>query len=850
MLEFFENLKYKILENKWLALGIAIALIALIVLVALFGATEVEQPTPSDPNASKYEIKPLGRPQSLSVKGGILTYDAVENAISYRIVLTGPDGQTEHTTSETFYDIHSDVDNMTKYLRIEVIAIGDGVVYSDSYATKYLIYNPGLYNESDGSMLTWDELLSREYLKISDGVIIKADASLMQGDLLIPEGVVGIAASSFSGCINLTEIIIPGTVRAIGEKAFFGCVNLAHLDICDGVEIIASLAFANCSQLEDIYLPESVSALGQYAFEGCNSIRTAILPTLLARIEDGVFSGCSALEHISIPQNLTYIGADAFARCEALKSLVLPKTLTEIGQHALLKCSALSEVIFSGMISQWRNIDKGAEWDSEAERYILYCTERPPYSEGLLYTLNEEEQVYTVDGIGECIDKDIVIPAEHEGLPVTAIGERAFYGESMLSITIEEGIKEIAPFAFAFCGDLEYIDLGVNLSTIEEEAFAGTAISAANIPNSVSYIGLGAFANNESLKYIRLGEGISAIPDECFYGCTNLRSVELLGKVTQLGESAFERCSSLITFTVPIDVQVIPEKAFYGCTDLASVNLGENIKEIDMWVFEGCDNLKTVNYQGSSAQWILISVNEYSGMAYTEEGVAINCLRDATPSEGLQYEYDSTNKGYVVTGIGSCTDSHIVIPTTYNNLPVTKIGEKAFYYEKALKTVTLSKNMRVVGERAFEGCTALMGVYLSDTIAELGKYAFASSGLEQIRLSQGISIISEGAFSSTMITSIDLHEGITRIEGKAFYDTRIVRITLPATLRYIGNNALSRCGSLATIEYAGSGNAWNSVTKAEKWASGALVTSVRCNDAIVSIDKLNTQTNKSSGQHS
>ena len=48
-------------------------------------------------------------------------------------------------------------------------------------------------------------------------------------------------------------------------------------------------------------------------------------------------------------------------------------------------------------------------------------------SEGLEFARNGLEDSYAVIGIGTCEDLDIVIPAKHEGLPVTTIGERAFY---------------------------------------------------------------------------------------------------------------------------------------------------------------------------------------------------------------------------------------------------------------------------------------------------------------------------------------------------------------------------------------------------------------------------------------
>lgn len=47
-------------------------------------------------------------------------------------------------------------------------------------------------------------------------------------------------------------------------------------------------------------------------------------------------------------------------------------------------------------------------------------------------------------------------------------------------------------------------------------------------------------------------------------------------------------------------------------------------------------------------------------------------------SKGLAYELDDTSTYYTVIGIGSCTDTDIIIPNTYNGKPVTSIGDNAF----------------------------------------------------------------------------------------------------------------------------------------------------------------------------
>ena len=56
-------------------------------------------------------------------------------------------------------------------------------------------------------------------------------------------------------------------------------------------------------------------------------------------------------------------------------------------------------------------------------------------------------------------------------------------------------------------------------------------------------------------------------------------------------------------------------------------------------------------------------------------------------SVGLEFELNEDESGYTVVGIGTCKDTALVIPKTYNGLPVTSIGPDAFYYCDRLTSI-------------------------------------------------------------------------------------------------------------------------------------------------------------------
>lgn len=66
----------------------------------------------------------------------------------------------------------------------------------------------------------------------------------------------------------------------------------------------------------------------------------------------------------------------------------------------------------------------------------------------------------------------------------------------------------------------------------------------------------------------------------------------------------------------------------------------------------------------------------------------------------------------MVTGIGSCTDVNIVIPEEYNGRKVTKINANAFKNNTNIESITISKNIEVLGKSSFSGCTNLKKIII------------------------------------------------------------------------------------------------------------------------------------------
>ena len=152
----------------------------------------------------------------------------------------------------------------------------------------------------------------------------------------IPEGVIKINESAFSGCTNLISVTIPNTVTEIGKSAFNGCTSLTSLIIPDSVTSIGNSAFNGCTSLTSVTIPENVTRIAGWAFEGCTSLTSVVLPDSVTSIGFSAFSGCSNLTSMTIPGSVMEIGSEAFRCCKKLTSVTIPENVKDLGENVFI----------------------------------------------------------------------------------------------------------------------------------------------------------------------------------------------------------------------------------------------------------------------------------------------------------------------------------------------------------------------------------------------------------------------------------------------------------------------------------------------------------------------------------
>ncbi len=207
-------------------------------------------------------------------------------------------------------------------------------------------------------------------------------------------------------------------------------------------------------------------------------------------------------------------------------------------------------------------------------------------------------------------------------------------------------------------------------------------------------------------------------------------------------------------------------------------------------------------------------------------------------SVGLEFASngDGTCK---VSGIGTCTDLDVVIPSVSpNGERVTSIGASAFNLRINLTSITIPESVTSIGYSAFSSCSSLTSIevatgntkYHSDnnclidtenkililgcqnsiiptdgSVTSIGDRAFGGcSMLWSITIPDSVTSIGSSAFSNRInLRSITIPDGVTSIGDYAFYDCINLRsITIPEGVTSIGDDAFSSCSSLTSIEVA------------------------------------------------
>ena len=513
----------------------------------------------------------------------------------------------------------------------------------------------------------------------------------------------------------------------------------------------------------DVVIPETVDGhtvtrVTSEIFNGKKELITSItFPDTVTCIGDNVINNMPNLKKVVLPAGLQVLGQNNFNMCPGVEEAVLPPGVFYIG-WGCFSSDCDFRLTFTGPVpvlredfSLWRTESGGILVpDDLAEEYakVIYSGQ-PMEKNGQNAVIPEyatPESSFIFDAATGTItgytgdDVRVDIPSEIGGVPVKAIGEKAFYGSKMIGLFFGEGTESVGEEAFACCYDLTVLSL----------------------PDSLVQIGNKAFTHTLS-RFIRWGSGLETIGEEAF-AVTDVgfdgHNIILPASLREVGREAF--CSTHLTGAVfgPA-IEKIGGRAFAKSA-------------IDYFMFDRFDLPE-----------IALDVIEENRSTLTDVDINMNASRQ---DEEAAREFFSRISPEVRAWRANPEDvEYPQRPYNHELLPDNTYAWTEYGGDQAALTPywTISEEDRkvpvtAVGADLFRGSQTLkiFRVNRSGTFTTIGDNAFRDSTLE----------------------TVDLFDTVTTLGAGALQDCKFLKeLTLPESLAFIGENALSGLSSLETL---------------------------------------------------
>ncbi|MBQ8879899.1 MAG: leucine-rich repeat protein [Clostridia bacterium] len=713
----------------------------------------------------------------------------------------------------------------------------------------------------DGAFARMPELCYR-YNKDTEQMEKAADSQAAVTKIILSDKTQSIGAYAFWGCTGIKEAVIEADKVKLGQCAFSGCTSLSSIRI--NASVIPAGVFEDCSGLTEVTIGRDVETIGEHAFAGTkissftvedgngtyktvadkpyllssdgttlllvapelpytkdgNVISCTLeLDSTVTAIAPGALSGNKYVSSI-VAVGVTSVGDYAMADCRNLKSVTLG-TLTKVGKYSF----------FNTSINTIPDISGAAHVGDYAFAYTalesVSISDGVTVGEGAFAECKDLKSVTIGDGVKlgygafmrsrDGRDNYVVISRDDDDNPMLTIryyvyvsdlktlvigkdvtvGDCAFMGAAELtSVTIGDGAI-IGNMAFYNCSMLKDMDLS-GIVSIGDDAFSGDVLYMMDGSGS-------ALTNTDgSYRYSYHGPVFTEID------LSSLTDTEIDGEtVSALGSGAFAYLKNLTKVTLGSGVTVIPERAFLDSSKLTDINL-DNVVAIGDYAFEGCAftslSLPNVQTVGSYAFVYIDTLGEVTfgdnTAAEIGEGAFAYCSALRT-----------VNGFKNVSNIGNYSFAYTAI-TEADLSGAYHVGEGAFIKDKSDIVnfkVTLGENIESFGDNPFAFCrlspfsTEVKDNWNGTDKNEKVLYTFDLSdtvkvvdGILYRKVASGLELVCYAGSSP----EVNVAEGTVRISALAFAGAPVSKVTLPYTLNSIGHKAFYGCEDLMMVSFA------------------------------------------------
>lgn len=351
----------------------------------------------------------------------------------------------------------------------------------------------------------------------------------------LPDTVTKLKKYTFSQCKSLEEIRMGKNLKTFNKTTFEGCPSLQAilLDNANPYFILKSGVLYNRQKTvlylcprnkKQVAILPGTREIAKSAFAYCKNLHKVTIPATIEQLYDNTFKGCSKLERVTFAANsrCRQIGYGAFQECRSLRELRLPDSVERVGVAAFRDCKSLQRVYLG---SSFLGCDPGGEVlfsNNKKLKKVTVSAANPKYSsqDGVLYNKNKTKLLYYPRAKR---DKKFNIPDTVETVRASSfeetryleevtfpkslklIGYNAFtWSKSLKAVKIRGKDVIIRSRAFSMCQSLVQVTLEDGIKEIRDEVFLDNPdLKEIHIPASVVKIGkdaLGIWLYRENFK--------------------------------------------------------------------------------------------------------------------------------------------------------------------------------------------------------------------------------------------------------------------------------------------------------------------------------------------------------------
>ena len=398
---------------------------------------------------------------------------------------------------------------------------------------------------------------------------------------------------------------------------------------------------------------------------------------------------------------------------------------------------------------------------------------------------------------GNQVSGNLVIPSVAKNgateYTVTSIGEYAFVGNYLTSVTIPNSVTSIDRYAFQDCNWLnkaEFESLEALCKINFGDSYANPLSQAHNL-----------YLNGEEVTEVVIPESITSIGSFAFAGCSSLTkaefaSIEALCKMNfgnidanplYYAHNLYINGEETAQIVIPETVTSIGNYAFAGCRNMESVTIPNSVTEIGSGAFYDCRALTNIDFASIET---LCKINFGNSSANPLSNIHHLYVNGEEITDLVIPESVTSIGSYTFSGCTYLTS--VTIPNS-----VTEIGSGTFSNCSGMTSVRIGNSVTAIGDNAFNGCSSLTEITIGNSVTTIGNDAFSRcSGLTSVTIPNSVNTIGNGAFNGcSSVTEITIGNSVTKIGNSAFDGcTSLKEITIAdgEQLLYLGDGRLDK----------------------------------------------------------